>query len=186
MHILVVKLLQGGSSTTPPPNPNPPTPPPFRPSPHSPHINAALKLSNQLSFATMLADMEAIGYPLSDLACIYQGQDVPSRPNNHRLWLALAALRGGNLLPITPVSGDAMLEGKTAALPTPPLAPRASTHCHSPHFAHCPSNPCPPLLGCAGFSQKSVRGNQGLCSVVFFLPARSVSGASPLLHLPKA
>ena len=53
---------------------------------------------------TMPADFQGIGYALADLACLYQGQEVPNRPDN-RLWLALEALRGNKTLPPTPVSG---------------------------------------------------------------------------------
>lgn len=80
-------------------------------------LTALLKVRS--AFATMVADMEGIGYPLADLARIYQGQDIPSRPNSDRLWLAAAALRGGKLLPSTPVSGNMML-GVDRAAPSPP------------------------------------------------------------------
>ena len=52
----------------------------------------------------MTADVQGIGYALADLASLYQGQEIPIRPDN-RLWLALEALRGNQTLPSTPVSG---------------------------------------------------------------------------------
>ena len=53
------------------------------------------------------ADFQGIGYALADLACLYQGQEVPKRSDS-RLWLALEALRGNEELPPTPVSGKHM------------------------------------------------------------------------------
>ena len=52
----------------------------------------------------MPADFQGIGYALTDLACLYQGQEV-LRKSDSRLWIALEALRGNQLLPPTPVSG---------------------------------------------------------------------------------
>ena len=52
----------------------------------------------------MHADFQGIGYALADLACLYQGQEVPKRSDS-RLWLALEALRGNEELPPTPVTG---------------------------------------------------------------------------------
>ena len=54
--------------------------------------------------SALTADVQGIGYALADLACLYQGQEVPTRSDN-RLWLALEALRGNQTLPPTPVSG---------------------------------------------------------------------------------